>query len=100
MIARGQCIVLNDAMKRLLLPVLVALAATPLFAVENNTLTAAEEAAGWKLLFDGKDASKWWRGYKQERFPDKWAARDGVLVCEGGGDIITKDQFESFELSL
>ena len=89
-------------MKRLLLPVLLTLTCAPLFAEEAapNTLTAAEKAAGWKLLFDGKDASQWWRGYKKDKLPEKWVAKDGALVREGGGDIITKDQFESFEFSI
>lgn len=89
-------------MKRLLLPILLAFAVGPLFAEDAppNTLTAEEKAAGWKLLFDGKDASQWWRGYKKDKLPDKWVAKDGALVREGGGDIITKEQFESFEFSL
>ena len=29
-----------------------------------NTLTAEEEAAGWRLLFDGKTTAGW-RGYKK-----------------------------------
>ena len=102
MVARSGRVVLNGAMKPLLLPILFALSAAPLFAEDAapNTLTIPEKAAGWKLLFDGKDASKWWRGYNKEELPDKWVARDGALVREGGGDIITKDQFESFELSI
>ena len=31
-------------------------------------LTAAEKAAGWKLLFDGKSLAGW-RGYKTETPP-------------------------------
>ena len=34
-----------------------------------NTLTEAEKAAGWKLLFDSK-TSNGWRGAGQETFPD------------------------------
>lgn len=91
-------------MKRLILPILLALAATPLFAADPapNTLTDAEKAAGWKLLFDGKDASQWWRGYKKDTLPKQWAIEEDALVLQakGGGDIITKDQYESFELSV
>ena len=32
------------------------------------TLTSAEQAAGWKLLFDGK-TTKGWRGFKKPAFP-------------------------------
>lgn len=66
-----------------------------------NQLSAQEKTAGWQLLFDGKDASQSWRGYKKDKLPDGWVAKDGALVREkGGGDIITKDQFDSFEFSV
>ena len=90
-------------MKRLLLPCLIALiAAVQLSAADAplNQLTDAEKAAGWKLLFDGKDASVSWRGYKKDKLPEGWKAEDGALVRKGSGDIITKDQYESFELTL
>lgn len=68
-----------------------------------NTLTAAEKAAGWKLLFDGKTTDGW-RGFRQRAFPAKgWVIEDGVLTVQaggGGGDIITAEQFGEFELSL
>jgi hypothetical protein len=74
-----------------------------LFAEEAalNTLTAEEKAAGWKLLFDGKDASQW-RGYKMDKLPDNWSVKDDALTRTSpeGQDIITRDEFESFELSL
>jgi hypothetical protein len=67
-----------------------------------NTLSAAEKAAGWKLLFDGK-STKGWRGFKKETFPETgWVVEDGTLKrLEGDfkpGDIITVDKFESFEV--
>jgi hypothetical protein len=65
-----------------------------------NTLTPAEKAEGWKLLFDGSDASAHWRGYKKDKLPDQWVVEDGTLLRKGGGDIITKEKFESFELSI
>ena len=88
-------------MKRLLLSLLLLLTGAA-FAEDAalNTLTDAEKSAGWKLLFDGKDASAWWRGYKKDKLPDQWVAEDGALVRKGGGDIITKDQYESFEFSI
>ena len=74
-----------------------------------NTLTEAEIAAGWKLLFDGKTTSQW-RKYGEEAFPAQgWVVQDGALVIqksphprpEGfGGDIITKESFGNFELML
>jgi hypothetical protein len=66
-----------------------------------NTLTDAEKAAGWKLLFDGKSIDAF-RNYKKDTLSDKWKIVDGAITLteKGGGDIITKDQFGSFELSL
>lgn len=65
-----------------------------------NTLTAEQEAAGWRLLFDG-ETTNGWRGYRQETVPAGWQAVDGVLTRDGpGGDIITIEQFENFELVL
>lgn len=90
-------------MKLLLVPILALAAAFPVAAAEQNTLTADEKAAGWQLLFDGKDASQWWRGYKKDSLPKDWVVEDGALAFKkaaGGGDIITKDQYESFELSI
>ena len=88
---------------KLLLLALAALSFTSLLRAEDaapNTLTDAEKKAGWKLLFDGKDASANWRGYKKDALPADWKAEDGALVRHGGGDIITKEQFESFELAI
>jgi hypothetical protein len=70
-----------------------------------NALTTAEKKAGWKLLFDGK-TTKGWRGYQKTGVPAAWSVVDGVLALaaktEGleAGDLVTVDQFESFELSL
>lgn len=66
-----------------------------------NTLTPAEQAAGWRLLFDGKTTAGW-RGFKRATFPSRgWEVQDGWLVKIGGvrgGDIISEDSFGSFEL--
>jgi len=65
-----------------------------------NVLSEKEKADGWKLLFDGK-TTKGWRGVKKDKAPDGWQAVNGALVrVAGGGDIITTDQFENFELSF
>jgi len=44
-----------------------------------NTLSSAERAAGWRLLFDGK-TTQGWRGYRQKSMPDGWKAVDGALT--------------------
>ncbi|MFC1502087.1 DUF1080 domain-containing protein [bacterium] len=69
----------------------------------SQTLSASEEAAGWKLLFDGK-TSRGWKSAKGNAFPKTgWTIEEGVLIVQagmGGGDIVTTDQYGSFELSL
>lgn len=65
-----------------------------------NTLTKAEEKEGWRLLFDGKSLDQW-RGYKKDALPDGWKVEsDGSFCRHGGGDIVTKEQFDSFELVI
>ena len=66
-----------------------------------NKLTPEEEKAGWKLLFDG-ETTQGWRNYKQDKISDGWKVVDGALTraANGAGDIITKDQYDAFELSL
>ncbi len=66
-----------------------------------NTLTAAEKAAGWKLLFNGKDMSRF-RNYKKDGVSDGWQVQDGSIVWtrKNAGDLITKEQFGAFELTL
>ena len=70
-------------------------------AAEPNRLTPAERKAGWKLLFNGKNVNRW-RNYKKEGISDGWVIEDGALTrkSNGAGDIVTKKQFASFELSL
>ena len=52
----------------------------------------------WRTLFDGTSTAAW-RGYKQDALPDGWQVVDGALARVGaGGDIVTVDEFESFEL--
>ena len=66
-------------------------------------LTTAEQAAGWKVLFNGDDTAAW-RAYRGPKFPEKgWAVEDGCLKCvggAGGGDLVTVDQYGDFELTL
>lgn len=71
---------------------------TPTFV--ENTLTSEEKASGWKLLFDGKTTNGW-RGFKQKMAPSGWQAVDGELTrVGGGGDLLTNEQYSSFELQL
>jgi 3-keto-disaccharide hydrolase len=69
-------------------------------AVAPNTLTPADEKAGWKLLFDGTTTNEW-RGYKMESIPSEWMAMDGTLMKnKPTRDIITKDKYKNFELQV
>jgi len=65
-----------------------------------NTLSEGQRRAGWRSLFDGGKTSGW-RGYKSSDVPGGWRAVDGTLTKTGStGDLLTKDQFGDFELSL
>ena len=66
----------------------------------QNTLTQAEKDAGWILLFDGQSMEHW-RGFRAEEVPDGWKVVDGTIAWDHHtGDIITREQFEDFELRL
>lgn len=66
-----------------------------------NTLSDQERAEGWRLLFDGK-TSAGWRGIKKTGFPATgWEIAEGCirhLPKGGGGDIVTTENFASYEL--
>jgi len=74
-----------------------------------NTLTKAEKAQGWILLFDGK-TSNGWRGYNKQAFPEAWKIDKGTIHLTGsgkgeagannGGDIIYDKKFSNFDLKL
>lgn len=69
---------------------------------EPNTLTDAEKAAGWRLLFDGKTTNGW-TALGKTTFPNKgWIVEGGTLkhvAKGGGGDIVTSERFDDFELA-
>lgn len=73
-----------------------------------NTLSPAEVADGWALLFNGKDSTGW-RGAKLDAFPTKgWVIEDGILKVmpadgaesTNGGDIVTTRTYKDFILSV
>ncbi len=66
----------------------------------HNQLTETQRAAGWKLLFDGSSLSNWRSSEKAEP-PAGWKAIDGELRrVEGGGDLVTSEEYDNFELTL
>lgn len=81
-----------------------ALCAAALCAADApNTLTKAEKAAGWKLLFDGKSFKGWEDVTKNSPSGDAWTIEDGALKSvphpKLREDIFTKEHFTDFELS-
>src|SRR2546425_11396064 len=100
----------------MILPLLVALVAqgTASAPAPSNVLTAAERAAGWRLLFDGRTL-KGWRGLGYDSVPTAhWVVVDGAIkkIASGkvprlpdgqpaqGGDLMTLDTFGDFELKI
>jgi hypothetical protein len=85
----------------------LACALVPTGAYAQNSLTPAEQQAGWRLLFDGVSPSAW-RGYQK---PDlqglRWIVKDGCLALppsdgsdtRGARDIVSRDEFGDFELA-
>lgn len=60
-----------------------------------------DAAAGeWRVLFDGSSLEHW-RGFRMDSVPAGWQIVDGVLtrVAEAG-DLVTRDVFGNFELTL
>jgi hypothetical protein len=97
---------MNSSSLRRLPPVLLVLlvyttvAAPTSAAADANTLAAGEQSAGWKLLFDGKTPAGW-VAIGKDKFPAAgWVVEAGALVRngKGGGDIVTAESFDNFEL--
>jgi hypothetical protein len=63
-----------------------------------NRLTPAEQAAGWRLLFDGATLAGW-EGFKWQPPGRGWTTSNGELARTGdAGDLVTVDEFGDFEL--
>ena len=73
-----------------------------------NTLTDAEKAEGWVLLFDGQTKNGWhvWQGKSDG---SSWKVANGTLYFDttgkkedkmSGGDLVTDSAFENYHLSL
>jgi len=89
--------------------IFLLLVSTSTFSQAPNTLTKAEQKEGWKLLFDGK-TTHGWRNFKSDKIGSAWKASEGTFYLdtskkngwqtEGGGDIVTTEEYENYELSL
>ena len=82
----------------------LALASSSVFAADMapNTLTAAEKAEGWQLLFDGQSLDNW----KASDAPGTFSLQDGQIVVKGPrshlfylGPVANHD-FKNFELRI
>ncbi|WP_430968770.1 3-keto-disaccharide hydrolase [Spongiimicrobium sp. 2-473A-2-J] len=66
-----------------------------------STPEAETVEAEWVTLTDVSQ----WRGYNLDSLPSNWSIKDGIIECYGkagdvGGDIISTEQYDNFELSL
>jgi len=74
--------------------------------VEKTTeenIEMEEKDNEWKVLFDGSSTDAF-RGYLKDTIHPQWSIEDGTLAfnpgSEGNKDIITKEKFTNFTLSL
>ncbi len=83
-----------------LLCILMALASS--YGADLNHLTPEEKAAGWSLLFNGKNLEGWRQYGRQAPPAEGWKVEDGVLkkvAKQRGGDIIHTNTFGDFDFS-
>jgi hypothetical protein len=75
---------------------------------QESQVATADDTEGWEILFDGTSTDKW-KSYCGDGFPSGgWVIEDGALKVLGsgrgeagsGGDIITREKYGNFELSL
>lgn len=71
---------------------------------KDNTLTKAEIADGWELLFNGEDMSGWRAFNGQPGNYNGWKVVDGCVQApgdgsDGSGYIVTDKKYADFELS-
>ena len=79
---------------------LVICLAAPLSAAELNVLTPAEQAEGWKLLFNGHSLAGW-RSFRTDTPGAGWRVADGILINEGKtGDLMTTGVYGNFEFTF
>lgn len=69
-------------------------------SVQAQTATK-KQAPEFETIFDGSNLDAF-RGYRDEKIGKGWKIDDGNLMFDGsgGGDIITKKQYDNFELKF
>ncbi len=92
-------------MKKIIILFLGIIYLSTCFGQSNGTagLTDQEKKEGWRLLFNGKNLDGW-KTFQGKEISG-WKVIDGVLNNSGvgsdhGGDIVTKEKFQNFELLL
>ena len=73
-------------------------------SAQHNSLTEKEKQDGWQLLFDGKSTTGWHK-YGGDATGAAWKVQDSSLffdasVKDGGGDIVTDEEYDNFHLKL
>lgn len=92
-------------MNRIFIMCSVVVSVTSFFSCSSrmqNTLTKAETADGWQLLFDGTSLKNW-RDYNGDSLTMPWHVVDGCIQAKGKGSeatgyIVTDRQYENFIL--
>jgi hypothetical protein len=81
---------------------ILVLAVAGLLAAADNTLTPAEKANGWRLLFDGNTMRNWRDVSKMTQPGDAWTIEDGALTTRQKPrireDLLTEMSYGDFEL--
>jgi hypothetical protein len=77
--------------------------------IPENKLTQKEKNNGWQLLFDGQTTNGW-HTYGKQNVGKAWKVEDGALHVDAaskknfstneGGDIVTAEEFDNFDLKL
>ncbi|HUD97254.1 MAG TPA: DUF1080 domain-containing protein, partial [Woeseiaceae bacterium] len=68
---------------------------------------AAQNSGEWTMLFNGRNLDGW-RSYGEDAARPEWVVEEGAIVLDvdentsdmTGGDLITEQQYENFELEL
>jgi hypothetical protein len=89
-----------DTMRAIALVISCCAVAACAAPADRQAADSAAVAAAWQPLLDS-NSTRGWRGFKVDTAPSGWQVVDGALTrVGGGGDIMTVEQFENFELEL
>ena len=76
------------------------LTAAILVLAAGAAVSPPQKSSAWRPLFDGKTLDGW-RGYKTKTVPAGWHVADGTIAKDKPtGDLVSKDEFDNFELEL